>query len=211
MIRIMIADKHPIVRYGLKRSLAATGAFNINAEAATREELWHHMQRPCMDVLIGEMSMFGGKTFDMLAEIKKQAPSIAVVVFTMYVENCYVIEALRRGAMAYVTKAASSEELSMAIHYAVSGKQYVDSALRHRMTDQSWEIAPGEPQALSPRESEVRGLIVDGKRNGEIAELLNVSEKTVSTHRTRILQKMNLTTNQQIVRHVLQQRLQSSH
>ena len=94
-------------------------------------------------------------------------------------ENCYVIEALRRGAMAYVTKAASSDELSMA-------------------------------QALSPRESEVLGLIVDGKRNGEIAELLNVSAKTVSTHRTRILEKMNLTTNQQIVRYVLQQRLQPS-
>jgi DNA-binding NarL/FixJ family response regulator len=207
----MIADQHPIVRYGLKRSLAITGRFNIIAEAATREELWHHMQPPCIDVLIGEISMFGGKTFDMLAQIKKQAPYIAVVVFSMYMENCYVIEALRRGAMAYVTKAASADELMLAIHHAVSGKQYVDSTLRNGWTDRLWDMTSGKQQDLSPRESEVLQLIAEGKRTREIAECLGVSPKTVSTHRAHILEKMKLTTNQQIVLHVLQQRLQPVH
>ena len=187
MIRIMIADKHPIVRQGLKRTFGATGALSVVAEAATPDELWHHIQQHNVDVLIGEISMLGGKTFDMLAEIKKQAPYIAVVVFSMYMENCYVIEALRRGAMAYVTKAASADELSRAIHHAVSGKHYVDSALRHDWTDQSWDMMPNEHQELSPRESEVFRLIAEGKRNREIAELLGVSAKTVSTHRAHIL------------------------
>lgn len=206
MIRIMIADEHPIVRYGLKRSLAATGPFSIIAEAAVCKELWHHIQRPDLDVLIAEISMLGGKAFDMLGEIKRRAPSLAVVVFSMYMEKRYVAEAFRRGAMAYVTKTASAEELSIAIHHAVAGKQYVDSALRH--SSQSWDMMPGERHDLSPRESEVLQLIVDGKRNREIAELLGVSAKTVSTHRAHILEKMDLATNQQIVRHVLHQRLQ---
>lgn len=104
MTRIMIADKHPIVRYGLRRSLAATGTFHIIAEAATVEDVWHHMQRLRIDVLIAEVSMLGGKAFDMLRAVKQQAPYVAVVVFTMYRDNSYVAEAFRRGAMAYVSK-----------------------------------------------------------------------------------------------------------
>ncbi len=211
MTRIMIADKHPIVRYGLRRSLAATGTFDIVAEGATREEVWHHMQSLPIDVLIAEISMLGGKAFDMLEAIKKQAPSVAVVVFSMYMENCYVAEAFRRGAMAYVSKAATSDELTRAIRHAVSGRKYVDSTIRQDSSDQPWESEPVGHRHLSPRESEVLQFIVDGKRNGEIAESLGLSAKTVSTHRARILEKMNFTTNQQIVRHVLQQRLQPIH
>jgi two-component system, LuxR family, secretion system response regulator SsrB len=113
--------------------------------------------------------------------------------------------------VAYVTKAASTDELSMAIHHAVSGKHYVDSALRHDWIDQSWDMMPNEHQELSPRESEVLQLIAEGKKNREIAQLLGVSAKTVSTHRAHILEKMKLTTTQQIVLHVLQQRLQPAH
>jgi two-component system, NarL family, invasion response regulator UvrY len=207
MIRIIIADRHPLVREGLKRIFGAAGALSIVAEASTLDELWHHMQQHNVDVLIGENSFLSGKAFEILKEVKKRVPHVAMVVFSIYLETCYVAEAFRGGAMAYVTKTASADEIIMAIHRAVSGKHYVDSALRNRSTDQSWDLTPGEHQDLSPREFEVLQLIVEGKRNREIAELLNVSAKTVSTHRAHILEKMDLTTNQQIVRYVLQRRL----
>lgn len=210
MIRILIADTHPVVRHGLKRSLASREPFTIVGEAATREELWQSIQRSNPDVLVGEMSLLGGKAFNMLKQIKQRVPYVAMVVFSMYMEKCYVVEAFQRGAMAFVTKAASMDELILAIHHAMSGQHYVDSVLRNSSTAQSWDLTPVEYQHLSPRESEVRQLIVEGKRNREIAELLHVSAKTVSTHRARILEKMDLTTNQQIVLHVLQQRCAAS-
>jgi two-component system, NarL family, invasion response regulator UvrY len=98
MIRIMVADRHPIVRQGLKRTFGATGSTRIIAEAATLEELWHHIQQHNVDVLIGEISMLGGKAFEILGEIKKRAPDVPVVVFTIYREKCYVAEAFKCGA-----------------------------------------------------------------------------------------------------------------
>ena len=211
MIRIMIADRHPIVRQGLKRTFGAAGVVSIVAEAATLDELWHHIQQHNVDVLIGEISLLGGKAFEILEELKKRAPYVAVVVFSMYTEKFYVDEALKCGAMAYVTKTASIDELSRAIQHVVSGRHYVDSALRNSLTDQLWDMTSRKHQHLSPRESEVLQLITEGKKNREIAELLGVSAKTVSTHRAHILEKMDLTTNQQIVLHVLQQRLHPAH
>lgn len=211
MIRIMIADRHPIVRQGLKRALSATGEVSLVAEATTRQELWDNIQRPNIDVLIGEISLFGGRTCEMLGQIRKRYPYLAIVVFSMHVDNSYVVESLRGGATAYVSKAASVDELMLAIRHAASGKRYVDSALRNGSDEGLWSVKPGKQQDLSPREAEVLELIAEGKRNGEIAGLLGVSTKTVSTHRAHILEKTKLTSNQQIVRHVLQRRLQRAH
>ena len=207
MIRTMIADRHPIVRQGVKRTLKETGEVSIVAEAATHEELWDNMQRSNIDVLIGEFSTFGGRRCEILGRIKKQYPYVAIVMFSAYVDHAYVVESLRGGATAYVSKAASADELVMAIRHAASGRRYVDSALRHGLSARSWDMLPHEHRKLSPRESEVLHLIAEGKRNLEIAGLLGVSAKTVSTHRTHILEKMRLTTTQQIVLHALQQRL----
>lgn len=203
MIRIMIADRHPIVRQGLKRALSASGVFGIVAEVDTSQKLWDNMQTSGIDVLVCDISMFGNGAFQMLAEIKRRRPYLAIVVFSMYVDIPYVTRSLRGGATAYVSKAASAEELKLAIHHAVSGKQYVDSTLQNHSFDQSLDR-----RVLSPRESEVLQLIVEGKKTNEIARALGLSAKTVSTHRAHILDKMNLSTNQQMVRDVLQQRLQ---
>lgn len=203
MIRIMIADRHPIVRQGLKRTLSASGVFGIVVEVDTSQKLWDNIQTSGIDVLVCDISMFGNGAFQMLAEIKRRRPYLAIVVFSMYVDIPYVTRSLRGGATAYVSKAASAEELKLAIHHAVSGKQYVDSTLQYHSFDQSLDR-----RVLSPRESEVLQLIVEGKKTNEIARELGLSVKTVSTHRAHILDKMNLSTNQQMVRDVLQQRLQ---
>jgi DNA-binding NarL/FixJ family response regulator len=127
------------------------------------------------------------------------------MVFTMHVDPAYVVESLRHGAKAYVSKEASIDELACAIRQAVSGRQYVDSRLREQ-ADTIFEVASRGRCALSPRETEVLQLMVDGERNLEIAKILAVSPKTVSTHRARILEKMELKTNQQLIRRELQRR-----
>lgn len=132
---------------------------------------------------------------------------MAIVVFRMYAETPYVVESLRPGAKACVSKESSVDELACAIRHAASGRQYIDSRLRDQASDAVFEASPRGHHALSRRETEVLHLMVEGKRTGEIAEVLAVSAKTVSTYRTRILEKMNMATNHQIVRHVLQRRL----
>lgn len=206
MIRLMIADKHPLVRYGLKRAFEPAGIFTIVAEAATFPELWRLLSWPHVDVLICETAILGGTSCDKLGEILKRRPRLAIVVFSMYVDASYVVATLRRGAKAYVSKEASLEELACAVRHAASGKQYIDSRLRVQASDAILETGPGGHDALSPRETEVLRLIVEGMRTGEIAQALDVSAKTISTHRARILEKMKLATSQQIIRHVIQQR-----
>lgn len=211
MIRLIIADKHPLVHYGLKRAFGSTGLFTIIAEATTPSELWHLPSWPHVDVLICETAIFARTSCDTLEEILKRSPRLAIVVFSMYTETSCVVECLRRGAKGYVSKEASLEELACAVRHAALGKQYIDSRLRDETSDATFEASPRGHDALSPRETEVLQLIVEGKRTREIAEVLDLSAKTVSTHRSRILEKMNMATNQQIVRHVLQRRLAFAH
>jgi DNA-binding NarL/FixJ family response regulator len=211
MIRLMIADQHPCVRYGLKRAFESDGTVSIVAEAATFPELWHHLSWAGVDVLICEVAMLGGKSCEDLETIMKRRPQLAIVVFTMHTDASCVVDSLRRGAKAYLSKEASIDELACAIRQAASGKHYIDSRLREQTSDYAFNAASSGHRALSPRETEVLQLMVDGKRNLEIAEILAVSPKTVSTHRARILEKMNLKTNQQIIRHELQRRLELCH
>ena len=210
MINIMVAESHPVVRHGLNRTLGATGGFSIIAEVDTMEGLWENIGSPRADVLICETALFKRRTFETLQRIKQRRPYIPIVVFSRYVDASYVVESFRGGAMAYVSKAASTDELMTAIRQAVLGKKYVDSTVRNHSVDEPWENTIMEQQTLSPRESEVLHLIVKGKRSREIAGLLGMSDKTVSTHRTRLLGKMNFSSTQQIIRHVLQQRLEST-
>ena len=208
MIHIMVAESHPIVRHGLKRTLSAAGGFSIVAEVDTTEKLWGNIQDQNIDLLICEIALFGWKASETLQKIKQRRPYLTVVVFSRYVEASYIVESFRGGALAYVSKAASTDELVTAIRQAMLGKRYVDSTVRNHSVDEPWENIIMEQQALSRREAEVLHLIVEGKRSREIAGLLGVSDKTVSTHRTRLLDKMNFSSTQQIIRHVLQQRLQ---
>jgi DNA-binding NarL/FixJ family response regulator len=210
MINIIVAESHPVVRHGLNRTLGATGGFSIIAEVDTMEGLWENIGSPRADVLICETALFKRRTFETLQRIKQRRPYIPIVVFSRYVDASYVVESFRGGAMAYVSKTASADELMTAIRQAVLGKKYVDSTVRNHSVDEPWENTIMEQQTLSPRESEVLHLIVKGKRSREIAGLLGMSDKTVSTHRTRLLGKMNFSSTQQIIRHVLQQRLQPS-
>ena len=211
MIRMMIADTHPCVRYGLKRAFESDCTCTIVAEAATFPELWPLLESAHVDVLICEVAMLGGKSCEELEEVMKRRPQLAIVIFTMYTDASCVVESLRRGAKAYVSKEASIDELACAIRQAASGKQYIDSRLREQASEYTFDVAVSGHRALSPRETEVLQLMVDGKRNLEIADILAVSPKTVSTHRARILEKMKLKTNQQIIRHELQRRLELYH
>ena len=211
MIRMGLADKHPVVRYGLKRALGSTGTFTIVAEAATPPELWDLLQCAHIDVLICEMAIFGGKSCEELEEILKRRPHLVIVVFTMYAEASCVVESIRRGAKAYLSKEASVEELACAIRDAMSGKRYIESRLREQTSDDGLKATSPAGRALSPRETEVVRLIAGGKRNAEIAAALALSAKTISTYRARILEKMNLKTNGEIIRQVLQRGLASSH
>lgn len=205
MIRIVLADKHPVVRNGLTRWFQATTTYNVVAEAATSDELVRHVQHTACDVIIGD-TLFG-KQYDVIPILKKQSPSVAVIVFSRYCEASYIAKAFRLGAMAYLSKMASRDELVRAIQDVVLGKRYVEGQLHADFFDECGDIITSARRSLSPRQSEVLEMIVGGKRSSEIAEHLGVSIKTVSSHRTNLLDKLHLTNAQQIVRHVVEERL----
>jgi DNA-binding NarL/FixJ family response regulator len=210
MVRMLIADQHAFVRCGLRRAVVSAGTFKIVAEAATLAELYDVVESAQVDVLICELAILGGTSGEVLKAISRRNPRLAIVVFTMHTDVSLVVECLNSGAKAYVSKEAPLDELRWAIRQAAAGKQYVDSRLREQASDCVSDAAFYGHRALSPREAEVLQLMADGKRNLEIAEILAVSPKTVSTHRARILEKMRLKTNQQIIRYELQRRLRAT-
>lgn len=168
MINIMVAESHPVVRHGLNRTLGATGGFSIIAEVDTMEGLWENIGSPRVDVLICETALFKRRTFETLQRIKQRRPYTPIVVFSRYVDASYVVESFRGGAMAYVSKAASTDELMTAIRQAVLGKNtstrpYGITQSMNRGKIPSWNSKPyphGNPRCsiLSSRESEAARL-----------------------------------------------------
>ena len=160
------------------------------------------------DVVVLDLSMPGRGGLDVLQEMRAQSPGARVIILTMYPEEQYAIRSFREGAAAYLTKASAPEELIQAIRTVAAGKRYITPSVADRLAtwlEDSDQRLPHE--SLSSRELQVLMRIGAGKEVKEVASDLNLSIKTVSTYRSRILQKMNLTTNAQLIRYAIQHRL----
>ncbi len=204
MLRILLADDHAMFRSGLRRILEAElGAVAIG-EAATLPELVAAVDREPWDALLLDISMGGQNSLHVLPDLKARHPRLRVVVVSMYGERPFVIRALRAGASAYLTKERAPEELLQALRSVLAGRRYIANDLAEQLADHLAGGAAENPhESLSPRELEIFLLLASARSVSEIAAQLGLSVKTVSTYRTRVLEKMVLRSNAELMQYAV--------
>ena len=208
MIKLIIADDHPIVREGLKQIIADSPHFTVSDEAGDGPELLDKVRKEDFDVIILDLKMPGMDGLDVLKQLKIEKPRIPVIILTVHPEAQYALRILRAGASGYLTKESVSDELITAIRKVHRGGKYISPSLAEKIAfalDTDSEKILHE--TLSDREYQVMYMIASGKTVTEIAEELNLSVKTISTYRARILEKMNMKTNAELTRYAFQNNL----
>ena len=204
MIRILLVDDHSIVRDGLKRILAATTDLQVADEAASGEAALALVKANDYDLAMLDMSMPGLSGVDLIKRLKLEKPKLRILVLSMHGEQQYAARALKAGAAGYLNKDSASELLLGALRKVAAGGVHIGDAAAASLL-QTGDKPPHE--SLSDREFEVLRLLVEGLGPTEIGERLHLSVKTVSTHKTRILEKLNLGSTAELVRYALEHRL----
>ncbi|MBT9504329.1 MAG: response regulator transcription factor [Burkholderiaceae bacterium] len=207
-LTLLLVDDHAIVRDGLRRVLEAQAASWQVHEASSGFEALDRLRRQPVDVAIVDLSMPGMNGLDLTRRIKAERPATAVLVLSMHAEEQYAMRAFKAGANGYVTKDSPAAELLAAVGKVATGGAYVTASLAERVVQQlnGGVDVPGHSQ-LSNRELEVLRRLVSGQRPSEIATALHLSVKTVSTHKTRIQEKLQLPNLAALVRYGLEHRL----
>lgn len=199
MIKVIIVDDHLIVREGLKQIISDTSDISVVAEASNGQEAINKIRNYDCDVLLLDISMPGRSGLEILKEIKSELPKLSILILTMHPEEQYAVRVLRAGASGYLTKESAPDELIEAIRKVSDGGKYISSTLAEKLAF-NLEVDTGKPfhQTLSDREFEVMCMISSGKTVTEIADEMSLSVKTISTYRTRILDKMRMKTNAEL-------------
>jgi DNA-binding NarL/FixJ family response regulator len=205
MIRVLIADDHPIVRQGLRQILAETGDIEVKAEASAGQEALDIIRRHPLDAVVLDLSMPGTNGLDTLKQIKEERPLLPVLVLSIHPEDQYAVRALRAGASGYLTKSSAPEALVTAIRKLAEGGRFITPSLGEKLAESLLNPLDEKPlhETLSDREFEVFRLIAKGKTVGEAAQILFLSPKTVSTYRHRILEKTGLKTSAELIRYAV--------
>lgn len=208
MIRVILADDHAMVREGIRRVLEERHGLSVVAEAATTEELLSQLSRMPADVLILDIAMPGPGVVETLREVKAVQPGLRTLVLTAYPEADYAVRVLRAGAAGYLTKDRSLDQLVDAVRRIHRGGVHVSRALGDALAARLLESERQPSHAeLSDREFEVLQALAEGRPIKAIAARMAVSPKTVTTYRGRLLQKLGLHSNADLVRYALEHRL----
>jgi DNA-binding NarL/FixJ family response regulator len=204
-MRVLIADDHAVVRRGLLQILADAFEEIVSGEAANAEEAIELVDQQDWDVVVLDISMPGRSGLDALKEIKTIKPNVPVLVLSIHPEDQFATRVLKAGASGYMTKESAPEALVNAINKVMSGGKYVSAALAEKLARDLERDSTGVPphKLLSDREYEVLLSIASGHTITEIAEELSLSVKTISTYRSRILEKTQLKTNADLVRYAI--------
>ena len=205
MIRLFIADDHPVVRAGLRGIVDGEPDFEVVGEACDGGDMLARIGRTPAEVLLLDVSMPGPGFLEVLRGLRQDHPRVAVLVLSVHPEDQYAVRALRAGAAGYLTKDHSPEELVAAIRKVHRGGKYVSPSLAERLAVGLEIGASDSPhEQLSNREYDVLCLLGSGLTVKEVASRLALSPKTVSTYRARVLEKMKLATNADLVRYAAQ-------
>ncbi len=210
MIRILIADDHPIVRQGLKQILTEEPDMGEFGEAKNSQEVLDLVRENDWDVVILDITMPGRGGLDTLKEIRSERPKLPVLILSIHPEDQYAVRALKAGAAGYMTKESAPDDLIKAIRKVLKGGKYISPSLAENLAlflERDDQKAPHEN--LSDREYQVMCMIASGKKVKEIAENLSLSVKTISTYRARILEKMKMKSNADLIHYAIQNRLLS--
>ena len=208
MTKIIIADDHPIVRAGMKQIISEASDLMVADEADDGRKLLSKIREEHFDVVILDITMPHMDGLDVLKQLKIEKPKLPVIVLSMHPEDQYALRVLKAGASGYVTKSSAPDELINAIRKVRRGGKYISATIAERLAfqlDADFEEMPHE--ALSDREYQVLCLLASGKTVTEIADELALSVKTVSTYRARILEKMDMKNNAELIHYAIQNKL----
>lgn len=204
MIRVLIADDHTIVRHGLRQILSSEQDMAVSAEAQNGQEVLDIVRRERVDVVVLDISMPGRNGLETLKELKRHHPGIAVIVLSMHPKDQYAVRVIKAGASGYITKESAPSELVVAIRKACRGEKYIDPEIAEVLANYIEHGGTEDPHTrLSDREYEVLCHIASGKGLTEISQEMNLSVKTISTYRSRIIEKTGLSSNAEITRYAI--------
>ena len=205
MIRILVADDHPVVRQGLKQIVAGTTDIFVVDEAATGQEVLDKVRSNYFDVVLLDITMPGASGLDILKQLRSERPELAILILSMHSEEQYAARVLRAGASGYLAKESAPDELVAAVRKISLGGKYVSPSLAEKLASEL-AVDTQEPlhQTLSDREYETMRLLASGKTTAEIAQQLSLSPKTISTYRSRILEKMGMRSNTELTLYAVQ-------
>lgn len=205
-MRVLCVDDHAIFRQGVRQILLQNDRYAKIGEASTADEAMRLVREAQWDIVVLDLSLPDRSGLQLLAELKHERPALPVLVLSMHAEDEYALRALRAGAAGYVTKETAPEELVTAVEKVMRGGRYMTPALAEKVAFAAASPAVAEKPhlALSQREFEVLRLIGNGKSLKEIAAMLSLSVKSVGTYRARLLEKMSMTSNADLIRYVIE-------
>jgi len=208
MIRVLIADDHTIMREGLKQLLLAAGDLEVAGEARDGHEVLRQVQALDFDVLLLDMSMPGKSGMDLIKQVKADKPKLRVLVLSMHQEHQYAVRAIKAGASGYLTKESASTQLVSAIRKVAKGGAFISAEVAEQLALGAMPHRDGPPHAaLSDREYQIFQLLVSGRTVTDIATQLNLSDKTVSTHKARLMEKLNVGNQTELIHYAIRHQL----
>jgi two-component system, NarL family, invasion response regulator UvrY len=208
MVKILVADDHAVVRQGMKQILAEDFRAAVIGEASNIYEVLDLVRKRKWDIVILDMTMPGRSGLDALKDLKQLYPKLPVLVLSMHPEDQFAVRVLKAGAAGYLTKESAAEELVTAIRKVLLGGKYISSALAEVLAMSLSDDLGSPPHlTLSDREYQIFSLIASGKTARDIARELSLGVSTVSTYRSRILQKLKMKNNAEITRYAFQHQL----
>jgi DNA-binding NarL/FixJ family response regulator len=208
MIRVIIADDHTIMREGLKQLLLAAGDLDVIGEARDGHEVLEQARALDFDVLLLDMSMPGRSGVDLIKQVKSELPKARILVLSMHQEHQYAVRAIKAGASGYLTKESASTQLVSAIRKVAGGGAFISAEVAELLARDAMPGSVGPPHAaLSDREYQVFQLLVAGSTVTDIAGQLNLSGKTVSTHKARLMEKLRVGNQTELIHYALKHRL----
>lgn len=204
MIRIVIADDHSIVREGLKRIVSSIEDMEVAGEAGNGTEVMQRVRELAFDVLVLDLSMPGRSGMELIKLIRGEKPQLRILVLSMHQELQYAVRAIKNGASGYLTKESAPDQLEHAIRKVASGGAFISAEVAEQLALGAMPGSQAVPhESLSNREFEVLQLLVAGISLTDIGTKLNLSVKTVSTHKTNLMQKMGLQNQSELIRYAL--------
>ncbi len=208
MVRVLIADDHKMFREGLKQILVEAPDIIVADEAGSGQEVLDKVYKNDFDLLLLDISMPGLSGLDVLKDLKANKSRLSILILSMYPEEQYALRVIKYGASGYITKSSASDELIQAIRKISKGGTYISSSIAERLLFSIKDTSERLPhETLSNREYQILHMIALGKTTSQIADELCLSVKTISTYRARILEKMNMKTNAELIHYALKHNL----
>lgn len=203
MIKIMVVDDHPIFRQGIFRAFSGEDGLKVVAEAVDGPQFLENIKKTEVDVVLLDITMNGEWSLDYLKKVKEDYPKLPVIILSVYPEQHFALRYIKAGASGYVTKESPLDDLKHAVRKVASGGNYLSPGFLEKMAFNASPLDQPPHEKLTNREFQVFCLLATGKSLSEIADKLFVSVKTISSHRTNILQKLNMESNAEIIQYAI--------